>query len=149
MSAKELTDKLVDAINSGKYDAIICNYANPDMVGHTGNFDATVEAIEALDKCLGRVVKAAQKVNGELLITADHGNAEMMVNNETHQKHTAHTTNLVPLIYVGRELELSRSGALSDIAPTMLELMGLEQPVEMSGSSLIDGQDDEGVAEAG
>jgi 2,3-bisphosphoglycerate-independent phosphoglycerate mutase len=138
MSANELTDQLVEAIESKKYDAIICNYANPDMVGHTGNFDATVKAIEALDKCLGRIYEANKKVNGEILITADHGNAEMMVNKETGQPHTAHTTNLVPLIYVGRDLKLLNQGALSDLAPTMLDLMGIEQPSEMNGRSLID-----------
>lgn len=137
MNAYELTDKLVEAIKSGQYDAIICNYANPDMVGHTGNFPATVQAIEALDGCLKRVVGAIQEVGGEMLITADHGNAEMMVNHETHQVHTAHTTNLVPLIYIGRELELAPQGVLSDIVPTMLELMELEQPSEMTGRSLI------------
>ncbi len=138
MSAPEVTDNLVEAIESGKYDAIICNFANPDMVGHTGNFDATVKAIEAIDACLARVVAAIRKVGGDMLITADHGNAEMMRNNETQQPHTAHTTNLVPLIYVGaRDLSLVSQGALSDIAPTMLELMGLEQPSEMTGRSLI------------
>ena len=137
MSAPELTDRLVEAIDSGKYDAIICNYANPDMVGHTGNYEATVKAIEAIDACLGRIVAAIEKVGGEMLITADHGNAEMMRNHDTHQPHTAHTTNLVPLIYIGRKLQLANQGVLSDVAPTMLELMGLPQPTEMSGHSLI------------
>jgi 2,3-bisphosphoglycerate-independent phosphoglycerate mutase len=136
MSAFELTDKLVEAIKSGKYDAIICNYANPDMVGHTGNFKATVKAIEAIDQCLGRVVEALHEAGGEALITADHGNAEMMRNEQTNQIHTAHTSNPVPLIYIGREAELADSGALCDIAPTMLYLMGLEQPGEMTGRSL-------------
>ncbi len=138
MSAPEVTDQLVAAIQSGQYDAIICNYANPDMVGHTGNFDATVKAIEAIDEAIGRVVAAVDKVDGEMLITADHGNAEMMKNEETDQAHTAHTTNLVPLIYIGRDLPLIAQGVLSDIAPTMLELMGLEQPTEMTGRSLIE-----------
>ncbi len=137
MSAPEVTDKLVAAIESGKYDAIICNYANPDMVGHTGNFDATVKAIETIDTCIGRVAAAIEKAGGEMIITADHGNAEMMVNHETEQAHTAHTTNLVPLIFVGRKLKLTAQGALSDIAPTMLELMGVPQPSEMTGRSLI------------
>ena len=137
MSAPELTDRLVEAIESGKYDAIICNYANPDMVGHTGNLEATAKAIEVIDVCLGRVVAAIEKVGGEMLITADHGNAEMMRNHETHQAHTAHTTNLVPFIYIGRKLELKGQGVLSDVAPTMLELMGLPQPSEMTGHSLI------------
>jgi 2,3-bisphosphoglycerate-independent phosphoglycerate mutase len=137
MSAVELTDKLVEAIRSSKYDVIICNYANPDMVGHTGNFEATVKAIEALDSCLVRVVEAAAEVGGELLITADHGNAEQMRNLETGQPHTAHTSNPVPLIYVGRPATMADNGALSDIAPTMLYLMGLEKPAEMGGDTLI------------
>ena len=137
MSALELTDKLVEAIESGKYDAIICNYANPDMVGHTGNFEATTKAIEALDKCLERVVDSIQRVGGEVLITADHGNAEQMRNPETDQPHTAHTSNPVPLIYVGRPATLAENGALSDVAPTMLHLMGIEKPNEMGGDSLV------------
>jgi len=137
MSALELTDKLVAAITSGKYDTIICNYANPDMVGHTGNFEATVKAIEALDTCLGRVIEALRSVGGEVLITADHGNAELMSNEETGQAHTAHTSNPVPLIYVGRPGKLADTGSLCDIAPTMLELMGLEIPTEMRGHSLV------------
>ncbi len=144
MSAPEVTDKLVAAIESGKYDAIICNYANPDMVGHSGDFKATVKAIEHLDGCIDRVVTAVQKVGGEILITADHGNAEMMRNEETDQPHTAHTTNPVPLLYVGRDLKLNpNGGALSDVIPTMLELMGLAQPTEMTGHSLIDHADDD------
>ncbi|WP_455209532.1 2,3-bisphosphoglycerate-independent phosphoglycerate mutase [Kaarinaea lacus] len=137
MSAPELTDKLVEAIESGNYDAIICNYANPDMVGHTGNYEATIKAIEALDKCLGRVIDSIQHVGGEALITADHGNAEQMRNPETEQPHTAHTSNPVPLIYVGRPAILEENGALSDIAPTMLYLMGIEKPNEMGGDSLV------------
>jgi len=137
MSAVELTDQLVQAIRSSKYDVIICNYANPDMVGHTGNFDATVKAIEALDSCLARVVEAASEAGGELLITADHGNAEQMMNPATGQPHTAHTSNPVPLIYVGRPASMADTGALSDVAPTMLYLMGLEKPTEMGGDSLI------------
>jgi len=139
MSAPELTDKLVAAIESGKYDVIICNYANPDMVGHSGNFEATVKAIEYLDICIDQVVSAVQKAGGEILLTADHGNAEMMRNEETDQPHTAHTTNPVPLLYIGRPLKLNHSGgALSDIIPTMLDLMNLAQPTEMTGHSLID-----------
>lgn len=143
MNAPELTDKLVAAVESGKYDAIICNYANPDMVGHTGNLKATIKAIEALDDCLARVVECVQKVGGEMLITADHGNAEQMVNPDTGQPHTAHTSNLVPLIYIGRSAELLPNGALSDVAPTMLYLMGLEQPPEMNGRSLVAPEQDE------
>ena len=136
MSAPEVTDRLVEAIESGKYDVIICNYANADMVGHTGNFDAAVAAIEALDECLGRVVDAARKVGGEILITADHGNAEQMSDDNTGQAHTAHTSNPVPLIYVGRPAVLAPSGALSDVAPTMLYLMDIKKPGEMRGESL-------------
>ena len=137
MSAVELTDQLIAAINSDKYDTIICNYANPDMVGHTGNFDATVKAIEALDACLARVVDATLEQGGEMLITADHGNAEQMRSLETGQAHTAHTSNPVPLIYIGRPATLQETGALSDVTPTMLYLMGLEQPNEMGGHSLV------------
>ena len=137
MSAPQVTDHLVEAIGGGKYDVIICNYANGDMVGHTGNFGATVKAIEALDGCLGRISEAALKAGGEILITADHGNAEQMVGDDTGQPHTAHTSNVVPLIYVGeRPFKLS-PGVLSDIAPTMLALMEIEPPIEMTGRSLI------------
>jgi len=138
MSAVELTDRLVEAIESRHYDTIICNYANPDMVGHTGNFEATVQAIEAIDACLGRVIEALEKVGGEALITADHGNAEKMSDPETKQSHTAHTSNPVPLIYVGRAAEMTpNGGALCDIAPTMLYLMGLPITEEMGGRPLV------------
>ncbi|HFC53751.1 MAG TPA: 2,3-bisphosphoglycerate-independent phosphoglycerate mutase [Gammaproteobacteria bacterium] len=137
MNAYELTDKLVEAIEGGRFDAIICNYANPDMVGHTGNLEATIKAIEALDSCLQRVVASVQKVGGEALITADHGNAELMRNEETGQPHTAHTTNPVPFIYVGRKAEMAANGALCDVAPTMLELLGQETPPEMTGRPLV------------
>ncbi len=138
MSAGELTDKLVAAIGSEKYDVIICNYANPDMVGHTGNLEATVKAIEYLDQCLGRLVQAVREVDGELLLTADHGNAEQMRNPETGQAHTAHTSNLVPFVYVGeRPVQMESNGALSDVAPTMLYLMEIDKPVEMNGRPLL------------
>jgi 2,3-bisphosphoglycerate-independent phosphoglycerate mutase len=138
MSAEEVTDHLVEAIEGGKYDAIICNYANTDMVGHTGKLDAAIHAIETVDYCLGRVKKALHRVGGEMLITADHGNAEQMEDHENHQAHTAHTTNPVPLIYVGhREAELDESGALCDVAPTLLKMMSLQQPAEMKGHPLI------------
>lgn len=137
MSADEVTDRLVDAIDSGKYDAIICNYANPDMVGHTGNFEAATKAIETIDFSLSRVIRALHAAGGECLITADHGNAEMMRDENTDQPHTAHTTNLVPLIYVGRRAKMKEVGALSDIAPTMLKLMGLDIPMEMTGRPLV------------
>lgn len=138
MSAPEVTDKLVAAIESNRYDAIICNYANPDMVGHTGSFEAAVKAIEAIDQCLGRLVGAAKKTGAELVITADHGNAEQMRDPVTEQAHTAHTCNLAPLLYVGRPAEALRAtGNLADVAPTMLYIMGIDKPAEMSGQTLI------------
>jgi 2,3-bisphosphoglycerate-independent phosphoglycerate mutase len=138
MSAPELTDKLVAAIKSGKYDTIICNYPNGDMVGHTGVYDAAVKACEAVDECIGRVVEAIKEVDGQLLITADHGNAEMMVNPETGGIHTAHTSLPVPLIYVGNKtVTLKEGGKLSDLAPTMLALTGMDIPADMTGSILV------------
>lgn len=137
MSAAEVTDKLVAAILSRQYHAMICNYANGDMVGHSGNLAAATKAIEALDVCLGRVVAAMQQIGGEVIITADHGNAEQMEDPDTHQPHTAHTLNLVPFVYVGRPATLSDRGALRDIAPSLLAMMGLPQPTEMDGRSLI------------
>lgn len=137
MSAFEVTEKLEEAILSEKYNAIICNYANCDMVGHSGNLSAAIKAVETLDTCIGRVVNAMQSIGGEVLITADHGNAELMYDNENQQPHTQHTTNLVPLIYIGREGSLNNNGALSDLAPTMLYLMGLAQPSEMTGKNLV------------
>ena len=138
MSAPELTDQLAKAIESGQYDVIICNYANPDMVGHSGNLPATTKAIEVIDSCLGRIKTAIAKAGGELLITADHGNAEMMYDTATQQAHTAHTSNLVPFIYVGRKAEIiNGNGKLSDIAPTILYLMNLPQPIDMTGHSLL------------
>ena len=138
MNSAELTDKLVAAIESGKYDVLICNYPNGDMVGHTGKFDAAVKACEAVDACIGRVVAALEKVGGECLITADHGNAEQMTDPSTGQAHTAHTSELVPFIYVGRDASIKDNGRLSDIAPTMLSLMGLNVPKEMTGRCIID-----------
>jgi 2,3-bisphosphoglycerate-independent phosphoglycerate mutase len=137
MSAFEVTDKLEAAILSRQYDAIICNYANGDMVGHSGNMAAAVQAIEALDVCIGRVVKAMQSIGGEVIITADHGNAEQMADNVTHQAHTAHTLNPVPFLYIGRKAKLNDGGALRDLAPSLLSMMGLPQPAEMTGHSLI------------
>jgi 2,3-bisphosphoglycerate-independent phosphoglycerate mutase len=137
MSAEEVTDHLVNAIVGGKYDAIICNYANSDMVGHTGKFDAAVQAIETLDLCLGRVLKSLHSVGGEMIITADHGNSEQMVDHVNHQPHTAHTVNPVPLVYIGRQAEVEEGGALCDISPTLLKIMGLEQPADMQGRPLI------------
>lgn len=137
MSSAELTDKLVNAIENGDFDAIICNYPNGDMVGHTGDFDAAVKACEAVDASIARVVAALQKVGGECLITADHGNAEQMQNAATGQAHTAHTSEPVPFIYVGRDADAREGGRLSDVAPTMLHLMGMEIPEEMSGTPIM------------
>lgn len=137
MSSKELTDKLVAAIESGKFDAIICNYPNGDMVGHTGNFDAAVQACEAVDSCIGRVVEAIVKTGGDCLITADHGNAEKMADEATGQAHTAHTSELVPFWHVGRKSTAREGGTLSDVAPTMLHLMGMPQPDEMTGTPIV------------
>jgi 2,3-bisphosphoglycerate-independent phosphoglycerate mutase len=137
MSAYEVTDKLVAAIGSGKYDAIVCNYANGDMVGHTGKLDAAIRAVEVLDACIGRVVEAARRAGGEVVITADHGNVEMMYDASTGQPHTAHTLDVVPFVYVGRPATVAPGGALKDIAPTLLALMRLPQPAEMSGRPLV------------
>ncbi|MEO6564956.1 MAG: 2,3-bisphosphoglycerate-independent phosphoglycerate mutase, partial [Casimicrobiaceae bacterium] len=138
MSAPEVTNKLVAAIASGRYDVVVCNLANGDMVGHTGNFEAARAAVEALDVAVGRVVDAARRAGGEVLITADHGNAEMMHDPATRQAHTAHTLNRVPFLYVGRPAKVRSGGALQDIAPTILALLGLPQPVEMTGRSLVE-----------
>lgn len=138
MSAPEVTDKLVDAINSGKYDAIICNYANGDMVGHTGDFEASVKAVEAVDQCLGRIVEAIQANDGELLVTADHGNVEQMLDPETGQPLTSHTNGPVPLVYVGNSgWEFLSEGSLCDLAPTLLSLLGMPIPSEMTGKCLL------------
>jgi 2,3-bisphosphoglycerate-independent phosphoglycerate mutase len=138
MSAPEVTEKLVEAIGSGKFDTIICNYANCDQVGHTGDFTASIKAVEAVDSCLAKVLDAVTQAGGELLITADHGNVEEMFDESNNQPHTQHTTLPVPLVYAGhRQLSLDSDGSLADIAPTMLALMGLQQPAEMTGRSLV------------
>lgn len=139
MSAPEVTDRLVDAILSREYDLIVCNYANGDMVGHTGNYEAAVAAVETLDDCLGRVESAILEVGGDALVTADHGNCEQMIDYESGQQHTQHTTELVPLVYIGRRSPRFsiEGGVLADVAPTMLTLMGLSQPPEMTGQSLL------------
>ena len=138
MSAYEVTDKVVEAIESGKYDMIVLNYANCDMVGHTGIFEAAVKAVEAVDTCVGRVIEALEKVGGTALITADHGNADQMLEDDGVSPFTAHSTNPVPLVLVGRPevKELATGGVLADLAPTMLDLMGIPQPEEMTGHSL-------------
>lgn len=138
MSAHELTDQLIERINSNQYDVIICNYANPDMVGHSGNLQAAIKAIETIDCCLGRLVSVLKNHGGELIVTADHGNAEQMLNDETGQAHTAHTSNPMPFVYMGRPAHLSGEGnSLTDVAPTILSLMGLEIPTEMTGKPMI------------
>jgi len=137
MSAPEVTDELVHAIESGKYDVIICNYANGDMVGHTGNLEASIQAVEALDGAMGRVVEALERVGGEMLITADHGNVEQMIDPSTGEIQTAHSVNPVPLVYKGTRGELSDEGSLADVAPTLLAILGIEKPAEMTGRSLL------------
>lgn len=137
MSAPELTDALIKAISSGKHDLIVCNYANGDMVGHTGKYKAAVKAVETLDACLKRIEKAILENQGECLITADHGNAEKMRDEQTGQPHTSHTNGPVPLIYIGKPATLLDDGALSDIAPTLLHLMGMDMPEEMTGHNLV------------
>lgn len=138
MSAPEVTDKLVAAIESGKYDVLIVNYANGDMVGHTGIFEAAVKAVEALDVCIGRIASAVQAAHGHMLITADHGNVEQMQDYDSGQVHTQHTTEHVPLIYIGdKKVDIRSGGRLSDVAPTILALMDLEPPAEMTGKNLL------------
>jgi 2,3-bisphosphoglycerate-independent phosphoglycerate mutase len=139
MSAHQLTDELVKAIESKRFDLIVCNYANGDMVGHTGNFGAAIKAVETLDQCLARIATAINNAHGECLITADHGNVEQMSDKNSGQPHTAHTCELVPFMLISeRNCEVeNREGGLADIAPTLLHLMGLEQPVEMTGKSLV------------
>ncbi|MBS0223255.1 MAG: 2,3-bisphosphoglycerate-independent phosphoglycerate mutase [Proteobacteria bacterium] len=139
MSAPEVTDKLVEAIGSGQFDLVVVNYANSDMVGHTGELSAAIRAIEAVDTCLGRLMEAVKKAGGVLLVTADHGNAEQMFDETTGQKHTQHTLNRVPaLLFNGpADIRSLGDGKLADVAPTMLALMGVPQPAEMTGHSLL------------
>lgn len=139
MSASAVSTEVVKAISSHSYDAIICNFANCDMVGHTGNLGAAILAVEAIDACLGEILKAAEQHGAEVVVTADHGNVEMMVGNDTGQPHTAHTTNLVPFVYVGRSAVARSGGSLRDIAPTLLQLMALDVPPAMTGRSLLTG----------
>lgn len=137
MSAEAVTTALIDAIKGKKYDVIVCNYANPDMIGHTGIQSAAETAVTVIDDCMKRVLAALKEADGEALITADHGNIELMFNETTGQPHTAHTTNAVPLIYVGRPAKTTaKTGALDDVAPTLLHLMGLEKPIDMTGNAL-------------
>lgn len=139
MSAPEVTEKVVERIKSGEYDVIVLNFANCDMVGHTGVFEAAVKAVETVDTCVGKVVDALSEMGGTALITADHGNADQMIDVETKAPFTAHTTNVVPLILIGGYGKKLKNGRLADLAPTMLDLMGLEKPEEMTGESLIEG----------
>lgn len=139
MSAPELTNVLIDAIRGQTYDVIICNYANADMVGHTGDFAAAVKAIECLDRSMSAVWQALSKSGGQLLITADHGNAECMYDEAIHQPHTAHTNEPVPLLYIGNDdwHPAATTGSLIDVAPTLLALLGITPPTEMTGHSLL------------
>ena len=138
MSAYEVTEKVVKAINSEKYNAIILNYANPDMVGHTGSLPAAIKAVETVDECVGKVVEAMLAHDGTILITADHGNCEQMIDYKTGEPHTAHTTSPVPLILVSNDETLKiKSGKLADLTPTLLEILEIEQPAEMTGESIL------------
>ena len=139
MSAPQVCEKLLDAIRSEKYDVIVINFANPDMVGHTGVISAAIKAIETVDECVGKAVQAVKDVDGVLFICADHGNAEQMIDFTTGQPHTAHTTNPVPFILVNYDpaYTLKEGGCLADIVPTLINVMGMEQPAEMTGKSLL------------
>ena len=139
MSCYTVTEKLTEAIRSGKYDLVVANFANPDMVGHTGVLSAAIKAIEVVDECMGRVVDAVESMHGNLFILADHGNADIMIDEKTGEPYTAHTTNPVPFILVSEEKhKLREGGCLADVAPTLLELMGIPQPKEMTGKSLLE-----------
>ncbi len=150
MSAYEVRDKMLEAIRSGKYDVIITNFANPDMVGHTGVIPAAIKAVETVDECLGEVVDAIKEVNGQMFVCADHGNAEQLIDYETGQPFTAHTTNQVPFLLVNADpsYKLKEGGCLADIVPTMIDMMGLQKPDEMTGHSLILRPGDPGYDEA-
>ena len=139
MSAFEMTDPLVEAIGSGRFDVVVLNYANADMVGHSGDLAAAIKAVEAVDACLGRLAEAVETAGGTLVITADHGNAEVMRDPETGEPHTAHTLNPVPFIVVNPPRAVARveHGRLADVAPTLLDLLGLPKPAAMTGHSLI------------
>ena len=139
MSAYEVTEKVLDAISNDRFDNIILNFANPDMVGHTGSLPAAIKAVETVDECVGKIVKLIEEKEANLIITADHGNCEQMIDYKTGEPHTAHTTNPVPIIVINgkNKIKLREGGILADLAPTMLDMMGLEKPAEMSGSSLI------------
>jgi 2,3-bisphosphoglycerate-independent phosphoglycerate mutase len=139
MSAYEVCDNLVKSIKGGKYDVIICNFANPDMVGHTGVEEAAIKAVEVVDECVGKAVEAIREVNGTMFVLADHGNCEEMVNPATGAPFTAHTTNPVPFILVNYDQgwKLRENGVLADVIPTLIQVMGEKQPDEMTGKSLL------------
>src|SRR5690349_18981556 len=140
MSAEGIADAVTKAANDSAFDVVIVNFANADMVGHSGKIEPTVKAVETVDACLDRIYRAVRQAGGALLITADHGNAEQMIDPETGGPHTAHTTNPVPFIAVteaGKRLQVRNDGALQDISPTILSLLGVEQPKEMTGRSLV------------
>jgi 2,3-bisphosphoglycerate-independent phosphoglycerate mutase len=137
MSAPELADQAAEAIDGGKYDLIVLNFANPDMVGHTGILAAAIKAVETVDACLGRIAEVIRRQGGALLITADHGNCELMKDPATGGPHTAHTTNPVPVVLMGGNVQSIKDGRLADLAPTLLALMGINQPGEMTGRSII------------
>jgi 2,3-bisphosphoglycerate-independent phosphoglycerate mutase len=141
MSARGITDVLCDSIETNEHDFTLCNYANGDMVGHTGSIPATIKAVETVDRSLARVIKSAQKIGARLLITADHGNCEMMIDPETGGPHTAHTTNPVPFIVVDPDGDrpLRKGGALCDVGPTILTMLGIDLPNEMTGTDLRQG----------
>jgi 2,3-bisphosphoglycerate-independent phosphoglycerate mutase len=139
MSAPELTRKAVEQIDSSKYDLIVLNFANADMVGHTGSLPAAIKAVETVDAGLGRILAAVQRQGGALMVTADHGNAEQMRDPETGGPHTAHTTNPVPVVLANTQVKSLHDGRLADIAPTLLSLMGLPRPPQMTGRPLTDG----------
>jgi 2,3-bisphosphoglycerate-independent phosphoglycerate mutase len=138
MSAPEVADRFIEAIESGNFDAAICNFANADMVGHTGILDAAVQAVTTVDTCLNRVLKAIENINGTAIVTADHGNAEQMIHYNTGEPHTAHTTNPVPFVLVDPTCKstLREGGALCDVAPTLLGLLNIPKPQEMTGTDL-------------
>ena len=137
MSAYEITDKVIEAIKSEKYDLIIMNFANGDMVGHTGNMEKTIDAVEAVDTCLGKIINVIEEMDGEAIVTADHGNCEQMIDLKNGEAVTSHTTNRVPIIVTSKRVKGIESGALTDLAPTILALMGIEKPIEMTGKALI------------
>ena len=138
MSALEVTEALLKELKTGDYALVICNFANGDMVGHTGNLSAAIRAVETLDKCIGKITETTREQGGEVIITADHGNCEIMYDPVHQQPHTQHTTNLVPFVYVGEKARIVKGGTLRDVAPSILHLLGLKQPKEMNGHNLID-----------